>query len=70
MRIPGRTDLTFDVGTEGLIALEILDGLDSDGKCDIWGLGIIIQLLCTKKSEFSMREREGARTYLNRIATE
>ena len=47
--IPGRTDLTQDVGTEGYIAPEILDGLDYDDKCDIWGLGIIIQMLCTKK---------------------
>ena len=68
--IPGRTDLTIDVGTDGFIAPEILDGLEYDGKCDIWGLGIIVQLLCTKKREFSKRYREGARAYLNRVATE
>ena len=68
--ITGHTDLTLNVGTEGYIAPEILDGEIYDGKCDVWGLGIIVQLLCTKKKEFSKREREGARKYLNRIATE
>ena len=68
--ISGRTDLTFDVGTEGYIAPEILDGLEYDGKCDIWGLGVIVQMLCTKKREFSKRHREGTRAYLFRVATE
>ena len=52
-RLPGRTDLTLNIGTEGYIAPEILDGKVYNEKCDIWGLGIVIQLLCTKKRVFS-----------------
>ena len=65
--IPGRTVLSYQIGTLGYKAPEVIDGDPYTNELDIWSLGCIIHWICTKKKWFVHFDGEADGKYYDRI---